>query len=181
MFRRLTMLATLTMVFAAHGTAADLVSMKLCPAKDYDLAGKDCAKGKALEGSGIQIDPAKVGSVHFLTAVKTSITGEIYHVWIYGKSTNRAMVYDSTTKTLREPESAELSWLKERNITGARVIVKMTAEASERFRLRSSKTLTPSMIGLWKVQVYDPAETKPLGEMEFTVAPTVPPDKGVTD
>jgi hypothetical protein len=74
-----------------------------------------------------------------------------------------------------------LTWLKERNITGAKVIVKMTAEASQRFRLRSSKTLTPSMLGLWKVQVYDSTETKPLGEMEFTVAPTVPPDKGVTN
>ena len=71
--------------------------------------------------------------------------------------------------------------MKDRNITGAKVLVKMTAEASERFRLRSSKTITPSMLGLWRVQVYDSTEMKPLGEMEFTVAPTAPPDKGVTD
>src|SRR5262249_23506730 len=158
-----------------------LVSMKLCPAKDYDVTNRDCAKGKGLEGTGIQVDPAKVGSIHFLTAVKTSQSDDIYHVWIYGNSSNKVMVYDSATKTLREAENAELTWLKERNIAGAKVIVKMTAEASERFRLRSSKTITPSMIGLWKVQVYESTEMKALGEMEFTVTPTPPADKGVDD
>jgi hypothetical protein len=181
MFRRLMMVGALIVVFAARGTAADMVSMKLCPAKDYDLASKDCAKGKGLEGSGIQVDPAKVGSIHFLTAVKASQSEDIYHVWIYGKSSNNVTVYDSTTKMLRVADNTELTWLKDRNITGAKVLVKMTAEASERFRLRSSKTITPSMLGLWKVQVYDSTEMKPLGEMEFTVAPTAPPDKGVTD
>jgi len=86
-------------------------------------------------------------------------------------------VYDSATKTLREPEAAELAWLKERNITGARVIVKMTAEASDRFRLRSSKTVTPSMAGEWKVQVYDSTEMKPLGEMQFTLGAPVKPEE----
>ena len=182
MFRRLMMFVTLVLVFAVRGTAAELVSMKLCPSKDYDSASRECAQGKSLEGSSIQIDPTKVGSVNFLTAVKTSKSETVYHVWIYGKSSNSVMVYDSATQMLREAEPQELSWLKERNITGAKVIVKMTAEASDRFRLRSSKTLTPSITGLWTVQVYDSTDVKALGEMRFMVGTvTVPPDKGVTD
>jgi Protein of unknown function (DUF2914) len=166
------------MVFAASGFAADLVSMKLCPTKDYDSAARECAAGKGLEGNAIRIDPSKIGSVQFLTAVKSSKDEEIYHVWIFGKSLSKVLVYDSATKTLREPEASELDWLKERNIEGARVIVKMTASASERYRLRSSKTVTPGMVGLWKVQVYDATQTNPLGEMQFTLALD---DKGITD
>jgi len=177
MLRRLMMLIALLVLFAVSGTAADLVSMKLCPAKDYDPAARECAKGKGLEGSGIQIDPSKIGKVDFLTAVKTTQTEDIYHVWIHGKSSNNVLVYDSATKTLRDAEAAELAWLKERNITGARVIIKMTAEASDRFRLHSSKTVTPSMTGAWKVQVYDSTETKPLGEMEFTLGTAVKPEE----
>ena len=177
MLRRLMMLITLLVLFAVSGTAADLVSMKLCPAKDYDSAARECAKGKGLEGSGIQIDPSKIGTVDFLTAVKTTQTEDIYHVWIHGKSSNNVLVYDSVSKTLRNAEGAELAWLKERNITGARVIIKMTAEASDRFRLRSSKTVTPSMTGEWKVQVYDSSETKPLGEMDFTLGTPVKPEE----
>src|SRR5689334_2396970 len=116
MFRRVMMFVALVLVFVAPGTAAELVSMKLCPAKDYDSASRECAQGKALEGSSIQIDPTKVGAVNFLTAVKTSKNEAVYHVWIYGKSSNNVMVYDSATQTLREPEAQELSWLKERNI-----------------------------------------------------------------
>jgi hypothetical protein len=165
-------------MFATGGFGADLVSMKLCATKDYDAAAKDCAPGKALEKQPIQIDPAKIGSMQFLTAVKTSKEEEIYHVWIFGKSSKHVSVYDPATKNLREPDESELTWLKDRNIEGARVIVKMTASESERFRLRSSKTLTPAMTGLWKVQVYDATQTKPLGEMEFTVALD---DKGITN
>jgi hypothetical protein len=177
MLRRLMMLVTLLMLFAASGAAADLVSMKLCPAKDYDAAARECAKGKGLEGSRIQIDPTKIGMVDFLTAVKTTQTEDIYHVWIHGKSSNNVLVYDSATRTLRNAENAELAWLKERNIIGARVIIKLTAEASDRFRLHSSKTVTPSMAGEWKVQVYDSTETKPLGEMEFTLGTVVKPEE----
>jgi Protein of unknown function (DUF2914) len=165
-------------VFAASGFAAELVSMKLCSTRDYDSAAKDCAAGKGLEGNSIQIDPSKIGSLQFLTALKTSGEEEIYHVWIYGKSSKNVLVYDSTTKTLREADATELTWLKERNIEGARVIVKMTASASERFRLRSSKTLTQSMAGSWTVQVYDATQTKALGEMQFTVGQ---PEKGITE
>jgi len=165
-------------VFAASGFAADLVSMKLCPTKDYDSTARECAAGKGLEGNSIRIDPSKIDSLQFLTAVKTSKDEEIYHVWIFGKSSSKVLVYDSTTKTLREADASELAWLKERNIEGARVIVKMTASASERYKLRSSKTLTPGMVGLWRVQVYDATRTNALGEMVFTVALS---DKGITE
>jgi len=166
------------LVFAASGFAAELVSMKLCSTKDYDSAAKDCSAGKGLEGKAIQIDPYKTGSVQFLTTLKTAGDEEIYHVWIYGKSSPRVLVFDSTTKLLREAEWAEMTWLKERKIEGARVLVKMTASASEGYRLRSSKTLTPSMAGLWKVQVYEATQTKALGEMQFTVGQVV---TGITD
>src|SRR5262249_25380890 len=118
-----------------------------------------------------------IGSLQFLTTVKTSKDEEIYHVWIFGKSKS-ALVYDSVTKTLREPDASEMTWLKERHIDGAMVMVKMTASASARFRLRSSKTLTPAMVGLWKVQVYEATQMNPLGELQFTVAFS---DKGITD
>jgi len=54
----------------------------------------------------------------------------------------------------------------------------MSSSTSEAFRLRSSKTVTPAMVGLWKVQVYDVTQMEPLGEMTFTVGPS---DKGITD
>jgi len=176
----LRMCAVLAMVvaLATGGFAADLVSMKLCPTKDYDSAAKDCVAGKGLEGASIQIDPSKIGSLQFLTTVKTSTDQEIYHVWIFGKSSNNVLVYDSATQTLRGPVASEMTWLKERHIDGAMVMVKMAASASERFRLRSSKTLTPGMVGLWRVQVYDATDVNPLGEMQFTVAFSV---KGITD
>jgi len=165
-------------VFAASGFAADLVSMKLCPTKDYNSAERECAAGRELGGNVIRIDPSKIGSIQFLTAVKTSKDEEIYHVWIFGKSSNKVLVYDSAARMLREPDASELTWLKDRKIEGARVIVKMTASASERYRLRSSKTLTPGMIGLWKVQVYDATQMNPLGEIQFTLAPT---DDGILE
>jgi hypothetical protein len=34
---------------------------------------------------------------------------------------------------------------------------------------------------MWKVQVYDSIEMKPLGEMEFIVGFRTPSDKGVTN
>ena len=161
---------SMVVILAGKSLAAEIVSMKLCPAKEYDSAARDCAAGKGLEGNAIQIDPTKTGSLQFLTAVKTSQDEEVYHVWIFGKSSSNLLVYDAATKTLRAADASELAWLKERNIEGARVLVKMTATPSERFRLRSSKTVTPAMAGLWKVQVYDATQMKALGEMEFTVA-----------
>jgi len=168
----------MVLVLAASGFAAELVSMKLCPAKDYDSATKDCAAGKGFEGSGIVVDLSKVASLQFLTSVKTAEDVEIYHVWIApGKASTKVLVYDSTKKSLQEANAADLEWLKERKIEGARVIIKMTASASERFRLRSSKKVTPGMAGLWKVQVYDSMQPTCLGEMEFTLALS---DKGIT-
>jgi hypothetical protein len=167
---RLIAVCAAMVLFAASVAAADLVSMNLCATKDFDSAARECAAGKELQGNSIHIDPSKIGSLQFLTAVKTSKDEDIYHVWIFGKSTTNVTVYDSATKTLRQADSSELAWLKARNIEGARVLVKMTASESERFRLRSSKTITPAMAGLWKVQVYDAGQTKALGEMEFTLA-----------
>ena len=175
---RMVAVFVMIVVFAASGFAADLVSMKLCPTKEYDLVTRECAAGKALEGTSIRMDPSKIGSVQFLTAVKTSKDEEIYHVWVFGKSSSKVLVYDSTAKTLREADATELTWLKDRNIEGARVLVKMTASASERYRLRSSKTLTPAILGLWKVQIYDGTQSKALGEIEFTLAL---PDQGINN
>jgi hypothetical protein len=81
------------------------------------------------------------------------------------------MVFDSVSKTLRDADTSELAWLKERNIEGAVVVIKMTASASDRFRLRSSKTLTSASAGAWKVQIYEATQIKPLGEMTFTIGP----------
>src|SRR5262245_8590172 len=96
-------------IFASSAAAADLVSMNLCATKDYDSAGRECAAGKGLEGNAIRVDPSKIGSLQFLTAIKTSKDEEIYHVWIFGKSSAKVLVYDSPTKTLREPEASELA------------------------------------------------------------------------
>jgi len=51
----------------------------------------------------------------------------IYHVWIYTGKTpaGGVYVYDSTTKTGKATEKADLNWLKERKIEGARMIVKL--------------------------------------------------------
>ena len=168
---RMFAMCVMIVVSAASGFAAEVVSMKFCATKDYDPAVMDCAAGKGLEGKSIRIDPSKIGSVQFLTAVKTPKDEAIYHVWILGKSSAKVSVYDAATKTLREADASDMTWLNERNIEGARVIVKMTASASDRFRLRSSKTLTPDMRGSWTVQVYEAAGTKALGEMDFTVTP----------
>src|SRR5262245_56683751 len=126
MLRMCAVLVTIVM-FAASGFGADLVSMKLCAGKDYDAATKDCATGKGMHDRRIQIDPTKIGSLACLTAGKTSKDEEIYHVWIFGTSNKLVSVYDTATKTLRDPDASELTWLKDRNIQGARVIVKMTA------------------------------------------------------
>jgi len=170
MLRTLTVF-TMIVAFAAAGAAADLVSMKLCPSNAYDPDARECKPGKALEGASIRIDPSTTGSLSFLTAVKVSKDEDVYHVWINGKSSGKPMVYDSVSKTLRGADASELAWLKERNIEGAVVVIKMTASASDRFRLRSSKTLTPGSTGSWKVQIYEASQTKPLGEMNFTVGP----------
>src|SRR5262245_66310746 len=97
-------------VFAASGFAAELVSMKLCPTKDYDSAAKTCTAGKGLEGNSIQIDPSKIASVQFLTAVKTSEDAEIYHVWIFGKSSGNVLVYDLVLKAFRQQQITERRW-----------------------------------------------------------------------
>jgi hypothetical protein len=170
MLRTLTVL-TMIVAFAAAGAAADLVSMKLCPSGAFDPDARECKAGKALEGASIRVAPSITGSLNFLTSVKVSKDEDIYHVWIAGKSSGKPMVFDSVSKTLRDADTSELAWLTERNIEGAVVVIKMTASASDRFRLRSSKTLTSASAGAWKVQIYEATQIKPLGEMTFTVGP----------
>ncbi|PYS23993.1 MAG: hypothetical protein DMG11_24830 [Acidobacteria bacterium] len=167
------------MVLAISGNAADLVSMKLCADKDYGASTKACAPGKALEGSGIVIDPGAVKAVNLLTAVKGSKGEEIYHVWIFnGKGGGKPIVFDSTIKTVRDADQTDLDWLKERKIEGARVIVRLSVSPSPNYRTRSQKTLGPGSAGPWKVQVYDSTNLSPLGEMTFAVTPS---DKGITN
>lgn len=178
MFRVLA-IAIMVMSPAMNGLAADLVSMTLCASKDYDAAVKNCAAGKSLQGDGVTIDPRVVGGLDFLTMVQVPEDTEIYHVWIMEtKSSGKVLFYDASSRMLREAYKVELDWLKQRKIEGVRVLVKMTASASESFRLRSRKTLTPAMSGSWKVQIYDGSNLSPLGEMKFTVSTA---DHGITN
>lgn len=170
-------------VFAMWGNAAEVVSMKLCDDRDYDASLKQCAPGKALEGPGIVMAPEAGKAMNFLTAVKTDKPEEIYHVWIYsGKASGlqglKVVVYDSTTKTLREAGQEDLDWLKERNIEGARLVVKLSVMPSAGYRTRSQKTLGLGAAGPWKVQVYDSMNLTTIGEMTFAVTPA---DKRISD
>jgi Protein of unknown function (DUF2914) len=124
------------------GNAAEVVSIKIVP------------DGKAM---------------NVITAIRASAAEEIYHVWIYsGKSdSGKVFVYDSAAKTMRTAEPAEMEWLKERKIVGARMIVKLPVLPSPGYHTRSQKTLDPQEAGLWKVQIYDSTNLKPIGETGF--------------
>ena len=169
----------LMVALAVSGSAADLVSIKMCANKDYLVTKKECAPGKALEGSNIVVAPDG-GVMNVLTGIKTDMPEEIYHVWIFGgKATIKTItVYDSATKTMREAGQSDLDWLKERKIEGARAIVKMTVTPAANYRIRSQKTLTAGSAGPWKVQVYDSTNTMPIGEIDFAVTPK---DAGITE
>jgi hypothetical protein len=169
----------LMVALAVSGSAADMVSIKMCADKDYDASKRECASGKALEGTGIVIAP-EGKAMNVLTGIKTGKAEDIYHVWVFGgKASNpQVSVYDSTTKTMRTADQADLEWLKERKIEGARVIVKLSVMPSANFRTRSQKTLDLKAAGPWKVQVYDSASLTPIGEISFTVTPK---DTGITE
>src|SRR6185295_7432285 len=111
---------------------------------------RECASGKALEGSGIVIAPDG-RPMNVLTGIKAGETEQVYHVWIFGgKASNPTVsVYDSTTKTMRPADQSELDWLKERKIEGARMIVKLTVMPSGNYRTRSQKTLEVKARGPW--------------------------------
>ena len=69
-----------------------------------------------------------------MTVIKADKAETIYHVWIYaGKPSGKVTVYDSTTKTRTNAGQADLDWLKERKIVGARVIVKLAVAPSPAF------------------------------------------------
>lgn len=131
----------LMVALATLGNAAELVSIKAVP------------DGKA---------------TNVITAIKADKAETIYHVWIYtGKGGGSVAVYDAATKTMKTAEQADLDWLKERKIEGARMIVKLSVTPSPAFHTRSQKTIDPKDFELWKVQVYDSTSPKPIGELGF--------------
>lgn len=173
-------LVAMLVVFAATANAADLVSAKLCAEKDFDSSAKECAAGKAMEGANIMINMDDIKTVYFLTAVKADKPEDVYHVWISNGKTAGAkvIVYDSSTKTMRDADGSDLDWLKERNIEGAQLVVKLVVKPSPRYRTRSQKTFGPRAVGHWKVQIYDSSKLAPLGEVSFTATRS---DKGVSN
>jgi hypothetical protein len=157
----------LMLVLAANEKEAEVVSAKLCPSQAYNAASRECAEGKALEGSNITV--AEGSALSLLSTIKADTDRDIYHVWIAdGKSGGKVTVFEAQTQTSRDADQAELDWLKERNIEGARAIVKLPVGPSKAFRTRSSKTFGPKSAGEWNVQIYD-AGTTPLREVKFTV------------
>jgi hypothetical protein len=167
---RIATVPVLALVLAVVPAEAQVVSSKLCASQDYDEAKKDCAAGKALEGSNISV--TENTSVMLLSTIKSDTSKDIYHVWIAegaeSKPGGKVSVYDAATNTLRDAEQADLDWLKERKIEGAKAIVKLPVVASGAFRTRSVKTVGPKSAGNWRVQIYD-SGTTPLGEVSFTV------------
>jgi hypothetical protein len=163
---RIVTVQVLVLALAANGVAAEIVSSRLCMSQDYDASSRDCAAGKALEGSNITV--AENSAVTLLSTIKSSSAGNVYHVWIADRKGGKVSVYDSANKTLRDAEQADLDWLKERNIEGAQVIVKLPVTASMAFRTRSLKTFGPKSAGAWRVQIYD-SGTTPLKEFTFNV------------
>jgi hypothetical protein len=123
--------------------------------------------GNAAEVVSIKtVQDAKATNV--ITAIRATKAEEIYHVWIYsGKSAGKVFVYDSETKTAHPAEQADLDWLKERNIEGARMIVKLPVLPSPNYHIRSQTTLDPAEGGLWRVQIYDSTNLKPIAETGF--------------
>lgn len=159
----------LMLVLAANAAEADVVSAKLCASQDYDAAARDCAAGKAIEGSDIAV--TENSALTLLSTIKADTDKDIYHVWIAdGKSGQKVTVYEAATKTSRDAVQAELDWLKERKIEGAQSIVKLPVSASAAFRTRSVKTFGPKSAGAWRVQIYDSGNA-PLREVKFTVIP----------
>ena len=154
------------LVLAANATDAEVVSSKLCAVQNYDAASRDCAQGKALEGS---ISVAEGSALTLLSTIKADTDKDIYHVWIAdGKAGRKVTVFDAKTQTSRDADQAELDWLKERKIEGAQVIVKLPVTASKAFRTRSAKTFGPKSAGEWRVRIYD-SNTEPIREVKFTV------------
>jgi hypothetical protein len=130
------------------GNAAELVSIKAVP------------DGKA---------------TNVLTVIKAEKAEMIYHVWIYAGKTSagEVYVYDSATKTGKTADQADLDWLKERKIEGARMIVKLPVTPSPAFHTRSQKTMDPKQVNLWRVEVYDETSMKPIGGIGFNDNPPV--------
>ncbi|HLH30933.1 MAG TPA: hypothetical protein VKY31_06990 [Terriglobia bacterium] len=128
----------LMVAFVMYGNAAEVVSINAVPS------------GKA---------------TNVVTAIKTDKAETIYHVWIYsGKRSGEVFIYDAATKTGKAADQADLNWLKERKIEGARMIVKLPVEPSPAFHTRSQKTIDTKELSLWRVEVYDSTNLKPIGQ-----------------
>jgi hypothetical protein len=159
----------LMLILTVNAEDAEVVSSKLCSAQDYDGTARECAAGKALDGSNVSV--AEGSAITLLSTIKADSDKEITHVWIAeGKKGGKVSVYEAATKTTRDADQAELDWLKERKIEGAQVIVKLPVVKSAAYRTRSAKSFGPKTAGTWKVQIYD-AKTTPLKEFSFTVTP----------
>jgi hypothetical protein len=137
---RMLQILGLMVAFTIWGNAADVVSIKAVP------------DGKAM---------------NVITAIKTGKAESIYHVWIYtGQAAGATVaVYDTAIKAMRNADQADLDWLKDRKIEGARMIVRLPVMPSPGYYTRSQKTVDEKSFGLWKVQVYDSTNLKPIGEI----------------
>ncbi len=161
----------------AQVESAELRSIKLCAAQDYDEETKDCAPGRGLVGSGIELDTTVVTKVYLLTAFRAFRDEEVHHVWFFnGKRVPQAepTVWIEKERSFVEGISAELDWLRNQKEVGTvqaiAAVVKLIIKPSLSFKTKSSKILGPEWIGSWTVRVYDNRpDQKPLGEMFFSV------------
>jgi hypothetical protein len=157
--------------------SAELRSIKLCAAQDYDEEKKDCAPGKGLIGPGIEFDRTAVGKVYLITAFRAFRDEEVHHVWFFnGKRVPQPepTVWIEKERSFIENISSELDWLRNQKEVGAvqaiAAVVKLIIKPSLSYQTKSSKILGPEWIGPWTVRVYDERpDQKPLGEMSFVV------------
>jgi hypothetical protein len=160
-----------------HVESAELRSIKLCAAQDYNEETKDCASDKSLVGPGVELDNTVVRKVYLLTAFRAFRDEEVHHVWFFnGKRLPQPgpTVWMETDRSFIENISSELDWLRNQKEVGAvqaiAAVVKLIIKPSLSYKTKSSKILGPEWIGSWTVRVYDQRpDQKPLGEMSFLV------------
>lgn len=157
--------------------SAELLSIKLCAAQNYDEETKDCAPGKGLVGGGIEFDNTVVKKIYLLTEFRAFRDEEVHHVWFFnGKRLpqQEPTVWIEKQRSFIENISSELDWLRNQKEVGAvqaiAAVVKLIIKPSLSYKTKSSKILGPEWIGAWTVRVYaERPDQKPLGEMSFVV------------
>ncbi len=157
--------------------SAELRSIRLCAAQDYDEEKKDCAPGKGLVGPGIEFENTVVKKVYLVTAFRAFRDEEVHHVWFFnGKRLPQSepTVWIEKQRSFIEDISSELDWLRNQKEVGAvqaiAAVVKLIIKPSLSYKTKSSKILGPEWTGSWTVRVYDERpDQKPLGEMSFLV------------